>query len=186
MFLILNSNIKTIWRFSSLHIHPTVQYTWYTIFKVSLILQQKKNIQEIQKKKNSFLIGLTTFQCPLMLKSKIIELFLDIKYHYLPLPSLLILSLFSYVEKKRAKLIKAIDYVIYIYIYIYIESSTDRSVLFYQNSSVWLDILASRSWDRNPVDSNGNPRLFPSDSTWLWILIYIYIYIYIYIRHSAL
>ena len=46
-------------------------------------------------------------------------------------------------------------------VYISIKSSTDRSVSFYQNSSVWLDILASRSWDRNPVDS------YP---------IYIYIY----------
>ena len=43
--------------------------------------------------------------------------------------------------------------------YISLLSSTDRSVSFYQNSSVWLDILASRSWD-----------------------IYIYIYIYIYIK----
>ena len=43
------------------------------------------------------------------------------------------------------------------HIYIYM-SSTDRSVLFYQNSSVWLDGLDSRSWDRNPVDSNANPR----------------------------
>ena len=42
-------------------------------------------------------------------------------------------------------------------------SSTDRSVSFYQNSSVWLDGLDFRSWDRNPVDSNA----------------YIYIYIYI-------
>ena len=33
-----------------------------------------------------------------------------------------------------------------------------KSVSFYQNSSVWLDILASRSWDRNPVDAN--PRLY--------------------------
>ena len=57
---------------------------------------------------------------------------------------------------------------LYIYIYIYILSSTGRSVSFYQNSSVWLDILDSRSWDRNPVDSNANPRLYP----------YIYIYIY--------
>ena len=54
---------------------------------------------------------------------------------------------------------------IYIYIYIYIYTSTDRSVSFYQNSSVWLDRLDSRSWDRNPVYSNA---------------IYIYIYIYIY------
>ena len=46
---------------------------------------------------------------------------------------------------------------IYIYIYIYILSSTDRSVSFYLNSSVWLDRLDSRSWDRNPVDSNANP-----------------------------
>ena len=38
-------------------------------------------------------------------------------------------------------------------------SSTDRSVSFYQNSSVWLDILASHSWDRNPADSNANPSL---------------------------
>ena len=45
-------------------------------------------------------------------------------------------------------------------------SSTDRSVSFYLNSSVGLDRLDSRSWDRYPVDSNANP--------------YIYIYIYIY------
>ena len=51
---------------------------------------------------------------------------------------------------------------IYIYIYIYILSSTDRSVSFYQNSSVWLDGLDSRSWDRNPVDSNANPRFYHS------------------------
>ena len=42
---------------------------------------------------------------------------------------------------------------IYIYIYIYILSSTDRSVSFYQNSSVRLDGLDSRSLDRNPVDT---------------------------------
>ena len=47
-------------------------------------------------------------------------------------------------------------------IYIYIKSSTDISVSFYQNSSVWLDMLAFRSWDRNPVDSKANPRLYPS------------------------
>ena len=41
-----------------------------------------------------------------------------------------------------------------IYIYIYILSSTDRFVSFYQNSSLWLDRLDSRSWGRNPVDSN--------------------------------
>ena len=50
------------------------------------------------------------------------------------------------------------------HIYIYIKSSTDRSVSFYQNSSVWLDILASRSWDRNPV---------------IYIIYIYYIYIYI-------
>ena len=39
---------------------------------------------------------------------------------------------------------------IYIYIYIYILlSSTDRPVSLHQNSSVWLDRLDSRSWDRN-------------------------------------
>ena len=46
-------------------------------------------------------------------------------------------------------------------LYIYILSSTDRSVSFYQNSSVWLHILDSCSWDRNPVDSNTNPRFYP-------------------------
>ena len=51
---------------------------------------------------------------------------------------------------------------IYIYIYIYILSSTDRPVSFYQNSSVWLDRLDSRSWDRNSVDSNANPRFYHS------------------------
>ena len=54
------------------------------------------------------------------------------------------------------------DIYIYIYIYIYILSSTDRCVSFYQNSSVWLDRLDSRSWDRNPVDSNANPRFYHS------------------------
>ena len=44
-----------------------------------------------------------------------------------------------------------------LYIYIYIErerdtvSSTNRPGLFYQNFSVWLDRLDSRSWDRNQV-----------------------------------
>ena len=42
------------------------------------------------------------------------------------------------------------------------KSSTDRPVLFNQNSSVWLDILASRSWDRNQVDSKAKQRLYPS------------------------
>ena len=51
---------------------------------------------------------------------------------------------------------------IYIYIYIYILSSADRSVSFYQNSSVWLDRLDSRRWDRNAVDSKANPRLYHS------------------------
>ena len=54
---------------------------------------------------------------------------------------------------------------IYIYIYliynIYIVIH-NRSVSFYQNSSVWLDRLDSRSWDRNPVDSNANPRFYHS------------------------
>ena len=43
-------------------------------------------------------------------------------------------------------------------IYIYILSSTYRLVSFYKNSSVWRDRIDSRSWDRNPVDSNANPR----------------------------
>ena len=48
----------------------------------------------------------------------------------------------------------------------YILSSADR-LSFYQNSSVWLDRLDSRSWNRNLAD---------------WNAIYIYIYIYIYIH----
>ena len=51
---------------------------------------------------------------------------------------------------------------IYNDIYIYILSSTDRPVSFYQNSLVWLDRLDSRCWDRNPVDSNANPRFYHS------------------------
>ena len=35
-------------------------------------------------------------------------------------------------------------------------------VIHRQNSSVWLDGLDSRSWDRNPVDSNANPRFYHS------------------------
>ena len=50
---------------------------------------------------------------------------------------------------------------IYIYIYIYILSSTDRSILFYQNSSVWLDILDSHCWDRNPVESKRQSKTLP-------------------------
>ena len=70
-------------------------------------------------------------------------------------------------EKNKKKCILIYIYVcvcgyIYIYIYIYIKSSTDRSVLFYQNSSEWLDILASRCWDQNTVDLNANPSLYPS------------------------
>ena len=51
----------------------------------------------------------------------------------------------------------------YIYIYIYILSSTDRSVSFYQNSSVWLDGLDSQSWDRNQ-DSTTQPAPAPAKS----------------------
>ena len=51
---------------------------------------------------------------------------------------------------------------IYIYIYIYILSSTDRSVSFYQNSSVWLDRQDSRSRDRSPVNANAIPRSYHS------------------------
>ena len=58
--------------------------------------------------------------------------------------------------------------------YISLLSSTDRSVSFYQNSSVWLDILASRNWDRNPFDSNTNYQS-------IYVSVYIYIYIYRYI-----
>ena len=75
---------------------------------------------------------------------------------------------------------------LYIYACIYILSSTDRSVSFYQNSSVWLDSLDSRSWDRNPVDSNANPRFYYSATRKLaqamefkrlcitFVLVYIY------------
>ena len=49
-----------------------------------------------------------------------------------------------------------------LHIYIYILSSKDRSVSFYQNYLVCLDRLDSRSRDRNPVDSNANPRFYHS------------------------
>ena len=45
---------------------------------------------------------------------------------------------------------------------VYIKSSTYRSVSFYQNSLVCLDIQGSRSWDGNPVDSNANPSFYLS------------------------
>ena len=45
--------------------------------------------------------------------------------------------------------------------FVYIKSFTDRSVSFYQKSSVWLDILTSRCWDRNPVDSDAISSLYP-------------------------
>ena len=57
--------------------------------------------------------------------------------------------------------------------YIYILS-------FYQNSSVWLEILDSRSWDRNPVYSNAKPRFYHSATRKLkrlWITVVI-VYIY--------
>ena len=47
------------------------------------------------------------------------------------------------------------DIYIYIYIYIVIQRQT---VSFYQNTSVWLDRLDFRSWDRNLADCNANPR----------------------------
>ena len=48
---------------------------------------------------------------------------------------------------------------IYIYIYIVIHRQT---VSLYQNSSVWLNSLDSRSWDRKLVDWNANPRFYHS------------------------
>ena len=75
---------------------------------------------------------------------------------------------------------------LFIYMYIYILSSTDRSVSLYQNSSVWLDRIDSWSWDRNPVDSNANPRFYHSATRKpvkakkfkrLWITI-VFVYIY--------
>ena len=51
---------------------------------------------------------------------------------------------------------------IYIYIYILFCHPQNRPVSFYQNSSLWLERLDSRSWDRNPVDSNANPRSYHS------------------------
>ena len=50
---------------------------------------------------------------------------------------------------------------IYIYIYIYIVIHR-RTVSLYHNSSAWLDMLESRSWDRNPASSNANPRFYHS------------------------
>ena len=48
---------------------------------------------------------------------------------------------------------------IYIYIYIYIYVVIHRQIFFVLSEliSVASYILASRSWDQNPVDSNANP-----------------------------
>ena len=37
---------------------------------------------------------------------------------------------------------------------------TDSPVSFYQNSSVWLESVDSRSRDRNLADRNANPRFY--------------------------
>ena len=75
---------------------------------------------------------------------------------------------------------------IYIYIYIYILSSTNGSLSFYQNLSVWLDKLDSRSWietrlTQMPIqDSTTQPRgNCPKRKKFkrLWITIVI-VYIY--------
>ena len=91
----------------------------------------------------------------------------------------------------------------HIYIYIYIVSHR-QTVLFYQNSSVWLDRQDSRSWDRNLANCNTNPRFYhstvgnPAQAKEIYTLMYhicfvyihlpvnIYIYIYIYIYISSL
>ena len=63
----------------------------------------------------------------------------------------------------RTSLNKHLDtyatYNCHIYIYIVIHRQT---VSLNHNSSVWLDSLDSRSWDRNPADSNANPRFYHS------------------------
>ena len=76
---------------------------------------------------------------------------------------------------------------IYIYIYIYILSFTDWPVSFYQNSSVWLNRLDSRYWDRNPVDSNANPRFYHSATrkpAYVYIHTHTLTLIYIYMRQT--
>ena len=71
-------------------------------------------------------------------------------------------------------------------------SSTERSISFYQNSSVWLDIQDSRSWDKvqNRIWLNKKklenwltyfPRKITSSELICILHIYIYIYIFIYI-----
>ena len=50
---------------------------------------------------------------------------------------------------------------ILVYIYIVIHRQT---VSLYHNSSVWLDRLDSRSWDRNLVDWHANPSFYHSAS----------------------
>ena len=75
---------------------------------------------------------------------------------------------------------------IYIYIYIYVVSSTDRPVSFYQNSSVWLDRLDSRSWERNPlaqtpiedstIQPRGNLRKRRKFKRFCITIVFVYIY----------
>ena len=43
--------------------------------------------------------------------------------------------------------------------------SHPQTVSFYQNSSVWLDRLDSRPWDRNLADYNANPRFYHSGTS---------------------
>ncbi len=50
----------------------------------------------------------------------------------------------------------------YLCLYKYIYSYPQKDVLFYQNSSVWLDRLDSRTWDRNPANWNVQPTFYHS------------------------
>ena len=45
------------------------------------------------------------------------------------------------------------------FVYVVIQTQT---LSLYHNSSVWLDTLGFRSLERNPVDSNANPRFYHS------------------------
>ena len=55
---------------------------------------------------------------------------------------------FTWVLSIKVPIRKILETYLMILVYIYILSSTDKPVSFYQNSSVWLDRLDSRSRDR--------------------------------------
>ena len=81
--------------------------------------------------------------------------------------------------------IKQIDIYIYIYMYIYIVIHW-QTVSFYQNSSVWLDRVYSRSWERNLADCKANPRVLYEETNVSKGILNSYVsHLFTYIRLTA-